>query len=82
MKAILPNLFTFGLSFLMFGIAALQIFLGYTVSGKSGHKKKVFMEDEPTKFWTIVSLPIIVGVIVFVVGIVSVWRRKKNENQQ
>jgi NADH:ubiquinone oxidoreductase subunit 5 (subunit L)/multisubunit Na+/H+ antiporter MnhA subunit len=79
MKEILPNLFTFGLSLLMFGIAALQIFLGYTVSGKSGHKKKIFMEEEPIKFWTIVSLPIIVGLIAVLVGIISVWRKKKNE---
>ena len=78
MKAVISNLVTFGLSFLMFGIAALQIFLGYTISGKSGHKKKVFMEDEPTKFWTIVSLPIIAGVIVFVVGIISVLRKRRS----
>lgn len=76
MKEILPNLFTFGLSFLMFGIAALQISLGYTLSGKGSHKYKVYMADEPTKFWTIVSLPIIVGVIVLIVGIISVWRKR------
>lgn len=77
MKAIFSKLFTFGLSFLMFAIAGLQIFLGYTLSGKGKHKEKVFMEDEPTKFWTIVSLWMIVGVIVFTVGMISVIRNKR-----
>ncbi|HRH40167.1 MAG TPA: hypothetical protein PKY82_00890 [Pyrinomonadaceae bacterium] len=78
MKEIFPKLITFGLSFLMFGLAILQIFLGYTLSGKRGHQQKVFMDDEPTKFWTIVSIWIIVGAIVLVVGVISIFRKGKS----
>lgn len=72
------KIFTFGLSFLMFGIAGLQIFPGYTLSGKRGHQQKVFMDDEPTKFWTIVSIWIIFGAIVLVVGVISIFRKGKS----
>ncbi|HQU84963.1 MAG TPA: hypothetical protein PKY59_17620 [Pyrinomonadaceae bacterium] len=68
---------TFGLSILMFGIAVLQIFLGYALAGKSGHQKRIYMSEEPTKFWVIVAIPIFIGTISFVVGLVSVFRGRK-----
>lgn len=77
MKEFFPKMFVFGISFLMFLIAGLQIFLGYALAGKSGHQKRIYMTDEPTKFWTIVAIPIIIGAIMFVFGVFSVVRGRK-----
>lgn len=76
MRKVLPQIITFGLSFLMFGIAALQIFLGYALAGRSGHQKRISMTDEPTKFWTIVAIPIVIGAIAFLWGILLSINKK------
>ena len=78
MKEIAPKIFTFGLSFLMFGIAVLQIILGYTLFGKTGHQKRIYMSDEPTKFWLIVGIPIVIGILAFVLGILSIMKKTKS----
>jgi len=76
MKSIFPKIMIFGLSFLMFGIVALQIFLGYVQTGRTGHQQRIYMLDEPVKFWAIAAMPIIIGAIAFIWGIVSILRRK------
>lgn len=77
MKEIVPKIFSFGLSFLMFGIAALQIILGYALFGKTGHQKRIHISDEPTKFWIIVGIPIIIGSVFLIMGIFSFVKIKK-----
>ncbi len=78
MKDIVPKIFTFGLSFLMFGIAVLQIILGYILFGKTGHQKRIYMSDEPTKFWLIVAIPIVIGILAFILGILSILKKTKS----
>ncbi len=75
MKEILPKIIVFGLSLLMFGIAILHIFLGYIAIGKTGHQKRIYMADEPAKFWTIVAIPLIIGAIAFIWGLLLMFRQ-------
>jgi len=79
MSSIVSKLFIFGFSFLMFGVAAVQIFLGYTLTGRTGHQKRISMTDDPAKFWAIVALPLIFGILAFALGVVSLIasRRKR-----
>lgn len=77
-KEIISKIVVFGLSFLMFAVAAIQILLGFALGGRTGHQKRIYMTDEPTKFWTIVAIPVVLGVVVFVWGLLLVfWKGEK-----
>ena len=74
----MSKIVVFGLAFLMFAIAAIQVLLGFAVSGRTGHQKRIYMTDEPTKFWTIVAIPLVIGGLVFIWGLLLVfWKGEK-----
>ncbi len=78
MKAILSKIMVFGASLLLFAIAGLQVFLGFAFGGRSGHQQRIYLAEEPTKFWTIVGLTFAFGLIAFLWGVLLVfWRGKK-----
>lgn len=75
MKSLLPTIIVFGISLLMFTVAAVQILLGYTLTGKSGNQRKIYMTDEPAKFWIIVSIPIVIGAAALIWSLLLMFGR-------
>jgi hypothetical protein len=76
MKNLLSKVIIFGISILFFTIGYIQIHLGYVQSGKTGNQQKIYMIDDPKKFWAIASLPLIIGSITFFCGVLSIRQEK------
>jgi hypothetical protein len=76
MKSILPKIIIFGISILFFTIGFIQIHFGYVLSGRTGNQQKIYMLDDPKKFWAIASIQLIIGLITFFYGVLYVRQEK------
>lgn len=75
MKQILPKIIVFGIAFVLFVVAFVQIYLGYVRIGKTGNQKAIYMSENPMMFWFIVCIPILFGILFLILGLVSIFRK-------
>lgn len=69
MRRIIARSVVFAISAVLFAVAAVQIWLGYALGGRTGHQKRIFLNEEPLKFWMIVGLNLALAIVVFVWGL-------------
>jgi hypothetical protein len=76
MKRYTPTLINFGIAVLVLGLAIARVFLGYVPSSRPGHKA-ITAASSPASFWITVAFMLLIAFIFFVLGIVSLLRRRK-----
>lgn len=77
MKSILPKIIVFGISIVLFVVAAVQIYLGYVRIGKTANQQTISISENPTMFCVIVSIPILFGTLFLILALVSIFRKPK-----
>ncbi|PZU97776.1 MAG: hypothetical protein DCE90_06770 [Pseudanabaena sp.] len=77
MKGVLSRIIIFGISFLFFTIGFIQIHFGYVLSGRTGNQQRIYMLDDPKKFWAITSIPIAVASLLFLYGVILLIQKEK-----
>ncbi|MBS1793425.1 MAG: hypothetical protein JSS81_06200 [Acidobacteria bacterium] len=77
MKPLRSKIIAFGLALLLFALAAVQVLTGAAFGGRTGHQTRIYLAEQPVKFWTIVGLTTLAGLCAFGWGLRLVLRREK-----
>lgn len=69
----------FTTSAVLFAVAVVQIWLGYALGGRTGHQRRIYINEEPLKFWIIVGLNLALAIAIFIWGLALSRGRKEKQ---